>query len=131
MYQPGPPVRPGAPYPPVAPPKPPVRVWDIVVTVILLVGLGFLAMTASFYGLFLGMVSDGCGSGSNCNFDIIGMGVIVAVVLPWVVLLAAVIVAIIRLVRRKLAFWIPLAAAPLIVGPWFLGAWIATAGLPS
>ena len=108
----------------------PVRVWDIVVSSILLVLLALLAAMMSFFGFFLAMASDSCGA-RDCSSELIGAGLITAVALPWVILLAAAIVTILLLVFRTLAFWVPLAAAPLVVASWFLGAFIAAAGVPT
>ncbi|MGC5172677.1 DUF6264 family protein [Microbacterium sp. DT81.1] len=110
--------------------KRPVRTWDIVVTVILLVLLGVLAFFMSFFGFFLAMASDPCGA-VGCNTDLIATGMLTAVVLPWVFLLLAVVGAIVLLVLRRLAFWVPIAASPFLVGSWFLGAAIASAGVPT
>lgn len=108
----------------------PVRVWDIVVSSILLLLLAALAALMSFFGLFLAMASDSCGA-RDCSTDLIGTGLITAVALPWVLLLAASVATILLLSFRRVAFWIPLAAAPLVVGCWFLGAFIASLGVPS
>lgn len=113
------------------PPRRPVRTADVVATIGLMVLLGVLTLYTSYFGLFLGMMSDPCGSGNDCNTDIMGVGVLVAVILPWVFFIAALIVAVVRVIRRKLAFWVPLAAAPLVVLSWFIGAWIGSTGLPS
>jgi hypothetical protein len=107
----------------------PVRVWDIVVSSILLVLLAALAALMSFFGFFLAMASDSCGA-RDCNSELIGTGLITAVALPWVLLLAASVATILMLAFRRLAFWVPLAFAPLIIGSWFLGAVIASAGVP-
>lgn len=107
----------------------PRRVWDIVVSCVLLAGDVVLALMMSFFGFFLAMASDPCGA-MDCNTGLIGIGVLTAVILPWVVLIAAVVVSIVLLVRRRLAFWVPLVAAALIVSSWFVGAAIATAGVP-
>ncbi|MGN8553964.1 UNVERIFIED_CONTAM: hypothetical protein OHV15_15400 [Microbacterium sp. SLM126] len=108
----------------------PVRVWDIVVSSILLVGLAALAALMSFFGFFLAMASDPCGA-RECSSELIGTGLVTAVALPWVLLLAASVVTILMLAFRKVAFWVPIAAAPLIIGSWFLGAFIAAMGVPS
>ena len=110
--------------------KPPVIVWDVVVTVVLLVLLGILAFFVSIFGFFLVMASDPCGA-VECNTDLIGTGVLVAVSLPWVVLVAALVFAIIRLVRRRIAFWVPLVGSILVIASWFAGAAIAAAGVPT
>jgi len=129
----GSPVAPHHPaYPayPTPPAKPPVRVWDVVLTSVLLVLLGVLAAIVSFFGFFLAMASDPCGV-RDCSTELIGLGMLTAVGLPWVVLLVAVVLAIVMMVKRRIAFWIPLVAVPLVIGSWFVGAFIASAGVPT
>jgi hypothetical protein len=111
-------------------PQRPAIVWDIVLTLILLVGVGILALMTSYFGLFLVMASDPCGGTMQCNTDLIGLGVLAAVGLPWVVLLIAAVVSIVLLVKRRIAFWVPLVAAPLVIACWFVGAAMASAGVP-
>jgi hypothetical protein len=108
----------------------PLKVWDIVVSSILLVGLAALAALMSFLGFFLAMASDPCGV-RDCSSELIGTGLVTAVALPWVLLLAASVVTVLLLAFRRIAFWVPLATAPLIIGSWFLGAFIASAGVPA
>ncbi len=107
----------------------PVKVWDVVVSSILLVGLAALAALTSFFGFFLAMASDPC-SVRDCSSELIATGLITAVGLPWVLLHAASVLTILLLIFRRIAFWVPLAAAPLVIGSWFLGAFIAAAGVP-
>jgi hypothetical protein len=120
------------PYPPSVrrPGRRPLIVWDVVVTLILITLLGFLAFFVSVFGAFLVMASDSCGN-VDCNNGLIAFGVLAAMGLPWVVLVAAAVVAIILLVKRRIAFWVPLAASPLVVASWFVGAAIAGTGLPT
>lgn len=127
-YQPPPPVG-RIPYGP--PAKRPVIVWDVVVTIVIMVLLAILTFWVSLFGFFLVMASDPCGASTVCNTDLIGIGVLVAVGLPWVFFLAAVIVGIVLLVKRRIAFWVPLAASPFVIGAWFAGAAIASAGVPT
>lgn len=108
----------------------PVKVWDVVVSSILLVLLAALAALMSFFGFFLAMAGDACGA-RDCNSELIGTGLITAVALPWVLLLASAVFTILLLAFRRIAFWVPLATAPLIIGSWFLGAFLASAGVPS
>lgn len=114
---------------PPAPGKRPVRTWDLVITIILLVLAGVLAAITSFFGFFLAMAGDSCGA-RDCNSDLIAVGLMVAVALPWVMLIIVAVVAIVLLVKRRLAFWVPLVGGVLIVGSWFVGAMIASAGVP-
>lgn len=115
----------------VAPPpgKRPMRTWDLVVTIVLLVLSGVLAAIMSFFGFFLAMAGDSCGA-RDCNSDLIATGLMVAVALPWLVLILVAIVAIVLLVKRRLAFWVPLVGAVLIIASWPIGALIASAGVP-
>ena len=135
---PGPPEQSAGPYGyPVAPygyavPPPgrrPLRTWDLVLTIVLLVLAGVLAAIMSFFGFFLAMAGDACGA-RDCNSDLIATGLMVAVALPWLVLILVAIVAIVLLVKRRLAFWVPLVGCALIIASWPLGALIASAGVP-
>ncbi len=96
----------------------PVRVWDIVLTAVLLILLGIFAAVASSLGLFLAMASDGC-FGDSCAEGLLTFGVWFAVISPWVTLLLAIAAAVWLLIVRRLAFWVPLAAAALTVVTFF------------
>jgi uncharacterized membrane protein YjgN (DUF898 family) len=100
-----------------------------VVTIVLLVLAGVLAAIMSFFGFFLAMAGDSCGA-RDCNSDMIAVGLMVAVALPWLLLIIVAVVAIVMLVKRRIAFWVPLIGGVLIIGSWFLGAAIASAGVP-
>jgi hypothetical protein len=116
----------------VAPPadQRPRRTWDLVLTIVLLVLDVVLAAIMSFFGLFLAMASDSCGV-RDCNTELIATGMMVAVGLPWLVLIVTVIAAVVVLVMRRLAFWIPLVGGALIVASLVLGFVVAGAGVPT
>jgi hypothetical protein len=107
----------------------PRRTWDLVLTIVLLVLAGVLAAIMSFFGFFLAMAGDSCGA-RDCNSDFIAVGLMVAVALPWVLLIVTAVVAIVLLVKRRIAFWVPLVGGVLIISSWFIGALIAAAGVP-
>jgi hypothetical protein len=109
--------------------KPPVKVWDVVVTIILLVGDGVLAALASLMGMFLVMASDPCGA-RDCSTELITIGWLMGMALPWVALIATAIVSIVLMVKRRLAFWVPLLGAALIVGSLALAFAVTAAGVP-
>ncbi len=115
------PDAPAAPPAPVAPTRRPRRVWDLVLTILLLVV--YLGVTAigSFLGVFLAFASDSCGASSVCNVDQIGTGMTVAVYGVWAPVLIVLIVAIVLLVRRRLAFWVPLVGIALTIAIVVLG----------
>lgn len=99
-----------APAPPAPPAEP--RTWDIVATVVLLVLLVLGGLVTSFMGLFLVMASDSCGV-EDCNEGGIVLGTAIAVAAPWVAIVAMGVWAVVRLVRRKLAWWVAMLAIPL------------------
>ncbi len=108
----------------------PVRMWDLVLTVVLLVlavGLGLLMLVMS---PFLVMASDPCGSGVACNTDQMGVGFLMALIGPPVVLVVGIAAAILLLVLRRVAFWVPLVASALAIGVFVLGAAIVIGGVP-
>ncbi|QEW04126.1 DUF6264 family protein [Microbacterium lushaniae] len=106
----------------------PVRVWDIVLTVLLLLLLAVFAALASYFGLFLGMASDGCFD-DNCDYGMLSFGVWFAAISPWVILLLAIVGAVTLLIVRRLAFWVPLTAAALNVVIFFVAAAIVEAAV--
>ncbi len=110
--------------------KRPVRTWDLVLTIVLLVLDVVLAAIMSFFGLFLAMASDSCGV-RDCNTELIATGMMVAVGLPWLVLIVTIIAAVVVLVMRRLAFWIPLVGGALILASLVLGFVVAGAGVPT
>ena len=116
--------------PPATSELPPRREVDTAVTVLLLVGLGLFTGIVSLFGLMVGMVSDGCTGTTECDGDRIGAGMAIAVLGPWVISLIALVVSIVLMARRRLAFWVPLVAGVLIVGSWFAGAMVASSGVP-
>lgn len=111
------------------PPRQPVQVWDVILTIVFLVGLVVYTAFASFAGLFLVMASDSCGV-KDCNADLITTGWVIGTLLPWLVLIAAGIVSIVFMVKRKIAFYIPLLGAVGVTGALVLGFVIAAAGVP-
>ncbi|MEQ1736110.1 MAG: DUF6264 family protein [Rhodoglobus sp.] len=96
-----------------AQPLPARRRWDLALTIVLLVlHIGFV-LVACIAGFLLAVASDSCGASSACNYDQIATGMMVGVGGPAVVGLLTVGVAIIFLVRRRLAFWIPIVGSVL------------------
>ncbi|KRF36470.1 hypothetical protein [Nocardioides sp. Soil805] len=99
------------------------------VTALLMVGLAVLVPVASFLGLFFAMVSDGCTGDTECNGGQIGLGVLVAAGSPVVVFVVALVVVIVRIVRRLPAWWVPLVALVAGAALWGLGAVIAASAV--
>ncbi|SMH43365.1 hypothetical protein SAMN06295885_2188 [Rathayibacter oskolensis] len=105
-----------------------MRVWDAVVTSVLLICTFGLTLLLSYFGLFFAMASDACMGGNDCDGDLIGWGVLVAAGGVWLPFIAALVVSIVLLVVRRLAFWVPLAGMALSFGFTVLGGWMASVG---
>ena len=102
----------------------PLIVWDIVVSIVLMLGVAIFAFVIGTMGMFLAMASDGCGEG--CNTGMITAGVFVAMFGPAVMAVVAMILAIVLMAKRRISFWIPLAGAGAGVLVWLLGFLLAT-----
>ena len=108
---------------------PPLSGASVAVTWLLVLALAGAAALASFFGMFVAMVSDGCAGDTPCNNSLIGLGVIIAAGSPWAVLVATALVCALRLGARRSAWWVPLLGAVLLVPLWVLGAYVATLGV--
>jgi hypothetical protein len=110
------------------PPKAPVRVWDIALTIILIV-LGIaLVVILGVLGVMLAFVSDGCSD--QCNIDQLTAGIYVAVILPSVLLVASIIWAIARIARRRVGFWVVMLGGVAAILGWILGAALSFTAVP-
>ncbi|WP_219812269.1 MULTISPECIES: DUF6264 family protein [unclassified Rathayibacter] len=137
-----PPRTPGAPpvdvaaAPPAPPAAPgsgvphgrPVRVWDLVLTIVLILVASAVTLLLSFFGLFFAMASDSCGGSNACDIGLIEGGVVLAAGGVWVPFLAALAVSIVLLVRRRIAFWVPVAGLAVSFCCTLLGGWMASTG---
>lgn len=113
-----------------APARRPVIVWDLVVTVVLLVvmTLGGLAL-AFFAFLLLAFGGDSCGASSTCDYDVMTNGAFAAIGGVVLVGLLALVGAIVMLVLRRIAFWIPLVGIVLMIAAFWIGASISSSGV--
>ena len=107
----------------------PVRVWDVVLTIVLVIGSAVLAAAASLMGMFLVMASDPCGA-RTCSSELITLGWLMGMILPWVAFLASTVVAIVLMVKRRLSFWVPLAGAAAIILSLVAAFAVTAAGVP-
>lgn len=107
----------------------PRRTWDLILSIVLLVLALGLGLILFLIAPMLFMASDPCGASATCDSGQIAGGVLVAWFGPPVPILAGLITTVVLLLRRRLAFWVPLAASALAVGVFFLGAAIAVGGV--
>jgi uncharacterized BrkB/YihY/UPF0761 family membrane protein len=100
--------------------KPAVKVWDVILTIGLILLGGIIVGILVVFGALLGFASDSCNE-ISCSFTQIGIGIIVAVFAPVVIFLIATVISIVALVRRKRAFWIPLVGIVVAILGWVVG----------
>ncbi|WP_219814155.1 DUF6264 family protein [Rathayibacter sp. AY1C1] len=106
----------------------PVRVWDLVLTIVLILVASAVTLLLSFFGLFFAMASDSCGGSNACDIGLIEGGMVLAAGGVWVPFLAALVVSIVLLVRRRIAFWVPVAGLAVSFCCTLLGGWMASTG---
>ncbi len=104
--------------------------WDLILTIVLLVVMIGLALLASFLSFFLAFASDSCGSGITCDYDRMATGMLLAMIGPLAVGLLVLIAAVVMLVLRRLAFWIPIVGIVLVIGVFVGGAALTISGVP-
>lgn len=103
------------------------RVWDVVLTIVLLPVGAAVSAAGSVWALLLAFLADGCGP-VGCDYGRMNLGVWTAFSGPlavWIVVLA---VSVVLLAFRRLAFWVPLAGMALSAAVWALGAWLTATG---
>jgi hypothetical protein len=113
-----------------APGRRPVIVWDLVLTIVLLVlmvGGGLLLAVFAF--LLLAFGGDSCGASSTCDYDVMTTGAFTAVGGVILVGLVALVGAVVLLVLRRIAFWVPLVGIALMVAAFWIGASISSSGV--
>lgn len=107
----------------------PVIMWDLVLTIVLLVVMIGVVLLASFLSFLLAFASDGCGL-RTCDYDRMGAGMLIAMIGPLAVGLLALIGGVVMLVLRRIAFWIPIVGIVLAIGVYILGAAVTISGVP-
>lgn len=122
MTAPGPYPPPTSSFPPPgegAAPPPRSRPADVTITIVLIVVLALLGLLSLTLGLFFVMASDGCSDEACTNR--VALGVLVIELAPIVAWVPTTAWAIVRMMRRKVAFWVPLLAIPVYVVVAFAG----------
>lgn len=95
---------------------------DIVVSIVLmLIGI-CVAGLGLFATMFLVMMSDACGSTNQCDTDLMNGAWWAALVLPPVIFLAAIVWTIVRLRRRRTAWWVPFSGGLIAIAVWWVAA---------
>ena len=121
---------PGYPQPGPSRVRRPVVVWDLVTTIVLLVLAVIIAAVLTFAAFFLVFASDPCGASTVCDTARMGAGFFIALLGPAAITLVTVIVAVVLLVVRRRAFWVPIVGILLAAGVWIGGAALVVSGVP-
>ncbi|WP_353808973.1 hypothetical protein [Agromyces sp. SYSU T00194] len=100
----------------------PVRVWDLVLSIVLVLLLIGVAITGVFIGSLFALSAPNCVNGS-CDLFTVGLNV--AIWGPIVVGVVCLVATITLLVLRKRAFWVPLAGIAGVAVVVFVGGAIA------
>ncbi|WP_243233116.1 DUF6264 family protein [Microbacterium sp. CIAB417] len=99
------------------------KAWDIVLTIVLLVSTAAVSAVASTLALLLASSSTGCGAdGRVCRTELLQGGVWTMLTVPWIVFVLTAFFAVLLLVVRRRAFWVPLAGSVLAALGWLVGA---------
>ena len=92
------------------------RPWDVVLTIVFVVlylaGNVIISALAFF---FLAFAGDSCGARNTCDYDQISTGILIATAGPWIPAIFVLAGAIILLVLKRIAFWVPLVGGALSV----------------
>lgn len=108
--------------------KRPVRRTDMIASIVLVLVAVLADAIVTSTAALLAMMSDGCDS--SCNFTAIEGGYFFALAVPTVVTLVGIFITILRVVKRRIAFWVPLATIGAQVLAIVIGAAIMVLGLP-
>lgn len=104
--------------------------WDIVLTIVLLVGAAAVSAVASTLAILLAASSAGCGAdGRVCRVELLQGGVWTMLTVPWIVFVLTAFFAVLLLVVRRRAFWVPLVGALVAVLAWLVGAFLLWAAV--
>lgn len=99
------------------------KAWDILLTIVLLVVTAVLSAVASTLALLLATSSIGCGAdGRVCRTELLQGGVWTMLTVPWIVFVLTAFFAVLLLVVRRRAFWLPLVGSLLVALSWLVGA---------
>ncbi|GAB3148397.1 hypothetical protein GCM10027058_08910 [Microbacterium neimengense] len=99
------------------------KAWDVVLTIVLLVSTAAVSAVASTLALLLASSSTGCGAdGRVCRTELLQGGVWTMLTVPWIVFVLTAFFAVLLLVVRRRAFWVPLVGSVIAALSWLVGA---------
>ncbi|MGV8886269.1 MAG: DUF6264 family protein [Microbacteriaceae bacterium] len=114
-----------------AEPKQPPRTWDFLLTSALVVFMLVLVVVFAVSSLGFGVLNQVCAdAAAGCSPTRIQIGQLICTFAPGAIALIAIVWSLIRVFRRRIAFWLAALGAALMVAAFQLGNLIMTSGLP-
>ena len=114
-----------------AEPKSPPRTWDFLLTLALTILMLVLVVVLFFAALSGGLANAGCSnSAADCNTDLVAIGHQLSLWAPGVTAVIAIVWSFVRVLRRKVGFWIALLGLALMLGLFFVGRFLVDFGIP-
>ena len=105
--------------------------WDMILTIVLLVLYLAGAVVLSSLGFFVAFAGDSCGASSVCDYDAIGNATVFAIGGPWIPVLPVLIVSVILLITKRIALWVPIVGGLLSLAALIIGfAWATSSVVP-
>jgi uncharacterized membrane protein (DUF485 family) len=105
------------------------KTWDLVLTIVLLLLYLVWSLLCAFAGAMLAMASDGCGAASSCDYNVLANAFLIGSFGPVVLALPVLVVAIVLIVLKRIAFWVPLAGGLLALGIEIFSFALASSGV--
>lgn len=106
----------------------PVRRNDLIASILLILVAVIVNIVITGMALFLVMLTDSCNV--TCNYTVIQGGLLFAVLAPSVLTVIGIFITIFSVVRRRLAFWVPLATIGAAILALIIGTTIMILGIP-
>jgi len=114
-----------------AEPKTPPRTWDFLITLALTVLMLVLVVVLFLAALSGGIVNAPCSNvAEGCNVALVGAGHQIGIWAPGAIALVTIVWSFVRVLRRKIGFWIALVGLGLMFGVFFLSRLIIDLGIP-
>ena len=109
----------------------PPRSWDFFLTVFFIFMLLLLTGIFVVLGFGMGVATLGCADAAGaCNSTVISVGSLLVIIGAPVVAIAGIVVSVVWIARRRLSFWLPFAAALLVVALFVAGSWLVDLAVP-
>ncbi|WDG17520.1 DUF6264 family protein [Microbacterium sp. Clip185] len=106
------------------------KTWDIVLTIVLLAVTAVVSAVSSTLALMLAASSTGCGAdGRVCRAELLQGGVWTMLTAPWIVFVLTAFFAVLLLIVRRRAFWVPLVGTVVAALTWLVGAFLLWAAV--